>query len=104
MNATASSFSMTVILNSPQMQKKKKRKSGILSDMDWPPHSPDYNITEALWDQTENRKKTTTNQRTALNVFQEAWRTIPEETRRKIAKEHTGRMELITRIADFKTH
>lgn len=49
-------------------------------------------------------KKTTTNQRTALNVFQEAWRTIPEETRRKIAKEHTGRMELITRIADFKTH
>lgn len=83
MNATASSFSMTVILNSPQMQKKKKKKSGILSDMDWPPHSPE---------------------RTALNVFQEAWRTIPEETRRKIAKEHTGRMELITRIADFKTH
>lgn len=26
MNATASSFSMTVILNSPQMQKKKKEK------------------------------------------------------------------------------
>lgn len=25
--------------------------------MDWPPHSPDYNITEAVWDQTENRKK-----------------------------------------------
>lgn len=60
--------------------------------MDWPPHSPDYNITEAVWDQTENRKKTTTNQRTALNVFQEAWRTIPEETRRKIAKEQ----ELLT--------
>lgn len=67
MNATASSFSMTVILNSPQMQKKKK--SGILSDMDWPPHSPDYNITEAVWDQTENRKKNNYQPKNSFECF-----------------------------------
>lgn len=69
MNATASSFSMTVILNSPQMQKKKKKKSGILSDMDWPPHSPDYNITEAVWDQTENRKKNNYQPKNSFECF-----------------------------------
>lgn len=68
MNATASSFSMTVILNSPQMQKKKK-KSGILSDMDWPPHSPDYNITEPVWDQTENRTKNNYQPKNSFECF-----------------------------------
>lgn len=102
MNATASSFSMTVILNSPQMQKKKK----VEYYQTWIglPIARTTTLLKQCGIRQRTEQKTTTNQRTALNVFQEAWQTIPEETRRKIAKEHTGRMELITRIADFKTH
>ena len=49
--------------------------------MDWPPQSPDFNISEVVWVRVrENRKKRQPTSKEELwNVLQKARRTIPED-------------------------
>jgi len=47
-----------------------------------PPQSPDFNITEAVWDHLDrerNKRQPTSQKKELWNVIQEYWRTIPED-------------------------
>lgn len=57
----------------------RKTHSGTPSAMEWPHHSSNLDITEAVWDHL----KAVNIQRRAFHVLQEAWRTIPENYLKK---------------------
>lgn len=59
----------------------RKAHSGTPSVMDWPPQSLELNIFKAGWDHLDTMEPKAANiERRALNVVQEAWRTLHETT------------------------
>lgn len=57
--------------------------------MDWPPHSPDLNINEAVLGELHREKtlKVANIKSRALIILEEAWRTTPEEESQSCAEE-----------------
>ena len=59
----------------------KKESDGVLHQMAGSPQTPDLNLFEMVWDESERRGKKTqlTSAQHMLELFQDGWRSIPGE-------------------------
>ncbi|CDQ85386.1 unnamed protein product [Oncorhynchus mykiss] len=64
----------------------KNQSAGILSIMEWPEHSSDFNPMELLWEQLDRmvRKKCPSSQSNLWEVLQEAWGEISSDYLNKL--------------------
>ena len=70
-----------------------------------PPKSPDLNITEAVWDHLdrEQSKRQPTSKEELWDVLQEAWRTIPENSFKKLQESLSQRVQGVLRNNGART-
>uniref|UniRef100_A0AAZ3RXL7 Tc1-like transposase DDE domain-containing protein n=1 Tax=Oncorhynchus tshawytscha TaxID=74940 RepID=A0AAZ3RXL7_ONCTS len=59
----------------------KKESDVVLHQMIWPPQSPDLNLIEIVWDESDRRvkEKQPTSAQHIWELLQECWKSIPGE-------------------------
>lgn len=66
------------------LEQKERRR--VLSNMEWPPQSPDLNPIELLWEELDRRVRDSapTSQSDLWRLLQEAWESLPAITLQKL--------------------
>ena len=74
----------------------KKQSAGILSVMEWPVQSPDFNPIELLWEQLDRMvcKKSPSSQSNLWEMLQEVWGEISSDYLNKL----TARMPKVCKV------